>query len=236
MRATAARPVPLICALTLALAFLPFGPAHLAEAQADGARPLPAEGGPLEPGRYRTLVVGPELSFEVGDSWRLVQPVAGPLVVLERVDIPAAVMTITRFDGDAFADSCDPTSLTFVEPSAERLIDIIAGDPRLSSAMPAATQVDGLPAISIDVSTPPLEDCSLPFLLIWALQMEGGEFVQVPGQQARFIALDVGSDVIVVAIETFVEEPFGFFGAAASAVVDSLRFGTAADEPPASDA
>jgi hypothetical protein len=178
--------------------------------------------------------VGPELSFEVGDSWRLASPLDGPIVVLERVDIPGGVLTITRFDGDAYADSCDPTSLTWVAPSATRLIEIIAGDPRLAADEPEATEVGGFRGLRLDVSTPPLEGCSLPFLLIWALQMEGGEFVQAPGQQARFIALDVGADVLVMAIETLQEDPFGFFASEAMRVVDSLRIRPLAAGPEAS--
>ena len=212
----------------VALALAPMGPAA---AQPDEARALPAAAGPLEPGRYHTFALGPGLSFEVGDSWRQVTPVAGPIVVLERVDIPGGVLTITRFDGDAFADACDPSSLTWVEPSAERLIDIIAGEPRLSTGEPQVIDVGGLAALSLEVSTPPLEGCALPYLLLWALPFEGGEFVQVPGQQARFIALDAGPDTLVVAVETLIAEPFGFFDSAAMEVVESLRVEGAGASP-----
>lgn len=214
---------------------LSVGVAGSATAQPDEVRELPAVGGPLEPGRYHTSALGPGLSFEVGDSWRLITPLAGPIVVLERVDIPGGVLTITRFDGDTFADPCDPTSLTWVEPSAERLIEIIAGEPRLAVGERQALDVSGLPAHSLDVSTPPLEGCQLPYLLLWALQIEGGEFIQLPGQQARFIAVDVGSDVVVVAIETFIAEPFGFFASAGMDIVDSLRLEVAGSASPTPD-
>ncbi|CAN5600170.1 hypothetical protein BH24CHL9_BH24CHL9_09610 [soil metagenome] len=229
-------PVWLVGSFIVAVMTLALGPTHHAFAQDDDSQELPAAGGPLEPGRYRAAVVGPGLSFEVGDSWRLVAPLDGPIVVLERVDIPGGVLTITRFDGDTFADSCDPTSLTWVEPSAERLIDIIAGDPRLSAGEPAAIEVGGFPAISLEVLTPPLERCGVPYLLIWALPFQGGEFIQLPGQQARFIVLAVGPDVLVVAIETFIEEPFGFFASAAMEIVASLRIDEAQASPPRVDA
>jgi hypothetical protein len=220
-----------VASLLLALGTLVIAPAGPAAGQ-PAARELPDVGGPLEPGRYHTTALGPRLSFEVGDSWRLVTPVAGPIVVLERVDVPDGVLTITRFDGDVFTDPCDPSSLTWVEPSAERLMEIIAGEPRLSAGEPLAVDVGGLPALDLEVSTPPLEDCRLHYLLLWALPFDGGEFVQVPGQQARIIALDVGPDVLVVAVETLVEEPFGFFASAAMAVVGSLRIDAAGASPP----
>ena len=39
--------------------------------------------------------------------------------------------------------------------------------------------------------------------------MEDGEFVQVGGQQSRFVIIDVEGDVIVIAIESFPGVPFG---------------------------
>ena len=52
-------------------------------------------------------------------------------------------------------------------------------------------------------------------------------FVQVADQQARFIALDVDGDVIVIAIEAFPGVPFGGFLEASMDVVQSMRFGPA---------
>ena len=80
---------------------------------------------PLEPGRHSWSDLGVELSLEVDAGWTMAPPLDGPLIVLEREDMPGGVLSLTRFDGDAFADPCDPTSLTWVEPSAQRLIEII---------------------------------------------------------------------------------------------------------------
>jgi hypothetical protein len=184
---------------------------------------------PLEPGRHSWSDLGVELSLEVDAGWTMAPPLDGPLIVLEREDMPGGVLSLTRFDGDAFADPCDPTSLTWVEPSAQRLIEIIGGNPFLAADRPEPIEIDGYSGLSLDATTPPYtaEECHLALLLLWAIPMKDGEFVQIPGQGSRFIVLDVGEDTIVAAIETLPGAEFEPFAEAAMEVVESITFGPA---------
>ncbi len=162
---------------------------------------------------------------------------SGPIFTLERHDQPGTVLSITRFDGDAFLDSCDPTSLSRVEPTVPRLVEIIAGNPYLNPGPPAIIEVDGYQGLRLDVATPAYTECSLPDLLIWALPIaEGGEFVQVADQQSRFIVLDVDGAVIVIAIESFPGVPFGGLLDASMELVDSMRIEPGEYVPPTTPA
>jgi hypothetical protein len=161
----------------------------------------------------------------------------GPIFTLELRDEPGTVLSVTRFDGDVFLDSCDPSSMTTVEASVPRLVEVIAGNPYLNASTPRQVEVDGYKGVSLDVATPAYQECDLPWLLIWALPIgDGGEFVQVADQQSRFIILDVEGDVIVVAIESFPGVPFGGLLETSLEVVGSMRIQLGAYEPPAAPA
>ena len=205
--------------LLLVLLTLPLS----ALAQDAAADELPPAGTLLEPGRYRSSAVGPEIEFRVGEGWLSSGPAQGPIFSLERLDPPGTVLSVTRFDGAAFDDSCDPGSLTNVEITVPRLVEIVAGNPFLNPAPAQVIEVDGYRGLALDVATPPFDECSLPYLLIWALSMEDGEFVQVAGQQSRFIVLDIDGDVIVIAIELFPGVPFGSLLDASMELVSSMR-------------
>ena len=192
-------------------------------AQESDADVLPVPGTELEPGRYASDALGPTIEFRLEDGWRVGVGSDAPIFTLELVEQPGTVVTVTRFDGEAFVDSCDPTSLTQVEPTVQRLTEIIAGNPFLVAGPPEAVDVDGYGGISLDVATPVVEACSLSLLLVWALPMEDGEFVQVPGQQSRFIIVDVEGEVVVIAIESFPGVPFGGLLEAAMDLVASMR-------------
>ena len=202
------------------------------------AEALPAPGTALAAGRYVSSVVGPTIAFRVGDGWVVGPGGDGPIFTLERADQPGTVFTVTRFDGDVFLDSCDPSSLSVVEATVPRLAEVIGGDPYLNPGPPRVTQVDGYDGIELDVATPAYEECDLPYLLVWALPIgDGGEFVQVADQQSRFIIVDVEGDVIVIAVESFPGVPFGGFLDAAMELIDSMRIEPAppsASPPPAS--
>ena len=193
-------------------------------AQDAESEPLPEPGTALAAGRYMSRAVGPTIDFRVDDGWLVGPAASGPIFTLERSDQPGTVLSVTRFDGDVFLDSCDSTSLSQVEASVPRLLEIIAGNPYLNPGPPAAADVDGYEGLWMDVATPAYDECDLPWLLIWALPIEeGGEFVQVADQQSRFIALDVDGDVIVIAIESFPGVPFGGLLEASLELVDSMR-------------
>lgn len=222
------RRIPLI---TLALAGLLLLPA-LAMAQDSGTDALPDGGELLAPGRYADTSVGPTIEFRVSDGWRVGDRVDGPLFSLELVDVPGSVLSITRYDGDVFVDSCDPTSLTSVDASVRRLAEVIGANPLLNVAPPATTEVDGRPGVQLDVAVPALRtECRARFPLLWAVpDLENGQFIQVPEQQSRFILLDVDGAVIVIAIETFPGVPFGPMLDASMALVDSIRFSAGAPD------
>jgi hypothetical protein len=161
----------------------------------------------------------------------------GPIFTLEYIGAPGSVLSFTRFDGETFLDSCDPTSMTIVEPSVPRLAEIIAGNPYLNPGAPKAVDIDGFSGLSLDVGVPTYAECSLPYVLVWAIPVgEGGEFVQMANQQSRFIMLDVEGDVIVIAIEAFPGVPFGGFLDAATELVDSIRITPGEYIPPAATA
>jgi len=193
-------------------------------AQDLAAEPLPEPGTALAPGRYASSVVGPTIDFRVEDGWLVGPTASGPIFTLERSEQPGTVLSVTRFDGDVFLDSCDPTSLSRVEATVPRLVEVIAGNPYLNPGTPALIEVDGYQGLSLDVATPAYGECSLPYLLIWALPIaEGGEFVQVADQQSRFVVLDVDEEVIVIAIESFPGVPFGGLLDASMGLLDSMR-------------
>jgi hypothetical protein len=205
--------------------------------QDEVAEPLPGPGTQLAAGRYASAAVGPLIDFRADDGWTVGPPATGPIFTLERTDQPGAVLTVTRFDGDVFLDSCDPSSLAVVEATVARLAEVIAGHPFLNPGPPAATDVDGFRGISLDVATPAYTECRLPYLLIWALPIgDGGEFVQVANQQARFLIIDVEDTVVVIAIEAMPGVPFGGFLEASMGLVDSMRIEPGTYEPPAGPA
>ena len=196
----------------------------VAAAQDTAPEPLPEPGTPLQPGRYVSDAVGPVIDFRVGDGWLVGPGGDGPIFTLERTDPPGSVVSFTRFDGETFLDSCDASSMSTVEPSVGRLAEIIAGNPYLNAAPPAAIEVDGRAGLALDVGVPAYSECRLPFLLVWAVPIgDGGEFVQVANQQSRFILLDVEGDVIVIAIESFPGVPFGGLLQRSLEVVESMR-------------
>jgi hypothetical protein len=195
-----------------------------AAAQDAAADPLPEPGTILEPGRYTSSIVGPAIDFRVDEGWIVGPSGDGPIFTLEFVEAPGTVLSFTRFDGEAFLDSCDPTSMTVVEPSVHRLAEIIGGNPYLNPGVPHIVEVDGYSGLSLDIGVPAYTECALPYLLVWALPMAGGgEFVQMADQQSRFVLLDVDGDVIVVAIESFPGVPFAGLLEASLELVETMR-------------
>jgi hypothetical protein len=184
---------------------------------------LPAPGEPLGAGRYSTEIVGPTISFDGGQGWLVGPTGPGPIFTLVREDEPGTVVSVTRFDGAVFVDSCDPTSLSEVEATSPRLMAVIAGNPFLNPGAPVEVEVDGRDAWQLDVATPEYAECPLEFLLLFALPIaEGGEFIQVADQQSRFIAVDIGDTVVVIAIESLPGVPFGELLEASMELVASM--------------
>ena len=208
-----------------------------ASAQDAEADVLPDAGTILESGRYVSDLVGPEIEFNAGDDWIVGPSGDGPIFTLEYIGAPGSVLSFTRFDGETFLDSCDPTSMTIVEPSVARLAEILAGNPYLNPGAPSLVEVDGFSGLSLDIGVPAYAECALPYVLIWAIPVgEGGEFVQMANQQSRFLILDVDGDVIVIAIEAFPGVPFGGFLDAASELVETIRITPGAYVPPEPEA
>lgn len=213
-------PTALTILALIPLAALPAGTL----AQDPLPQPLPATGEDVAAGDYFSEAIGPTIELRLGEGWRVGPGGEGPIVTLERTDVPGSVLSITRFDGDTFVDSCDTTSLTTTEATVERLVEIIAGNPFLAAAPARPTTVDGHEGLLLDVATPPVQECAVGFLLLFAVpDVDGGEFVQVPGQQSRFILLDVAGDVVVIAIETFPGVPFGSLLDVSTELVASMR-------------
>ncbi len=194
---------------------------------------LPEAGAILESGRYSSDFVGPIIEFEADDMWIVGPSGNGPIFTLEYIGAPGSVLSFTRFDGEAFLDSCDPSSMTIVEPSVSRLAEILAGNPYLNPGVPDVIDVDGFSGLSLDIGVPTYAECNLPYVLIWAIPVtDGGEFLQMANQQSRFLILDVDGDVIVIAIEAFPGVPFGGFLDAASELVETIRITPGEYVPP----
>lgn len=222
-------------AIGLATAMLLPGTGSAQDALAD---PLPEPGTTLEPGRYVSDFAGPTIDFRADDGWLVGPSGDGPIFTLEYVAAPGTVLSVTRFDGETFLDSCDPTSMTVVEPDVPRLTEIISGNPYLNAGPPKVVEIDGHTGLQLDVGVPRYDptECALPYVLIWAIPIgEGGEFVQVADQQSRFLILDVGGDVIVVAIESFPGVPFGGFLEASMELVESMNIEPGEYVPPEPD-
>ena len=207
----------------LATALLLPGAAVAQDAAPD---PLPEPGTILEPGRYVTRAVGPVIDFRVDEGWIAGPSGNGPIFTLEFLEAPGTVLSVTRFDGETFLDSCDPTSMTTVEATVPRLAEIIVGNPFLNAGPPDVIEIDGHTGLWFDVGVPRYDasECSLPYLLLWAIPVgDGGEFVQVGDQQSRFLILDIGGDVIIVAIESFPGVPFGGLLEASMKLVETMN-------------
>jgi hypothetical protein len=211
-------------ALLAGAAVLAASPAAAQDAAPD---PLPQPGTILEPGRYVSRTVGPALDFRVDTGWIVGPGGDGPIFTLEYMQSPGTVLSVTRFDGETFLDTCDPTSMSLVEATVPRLAEIVAGNPFLNAGPPDVIEVDGHSGLWFDIGVPAYEpnECSLPYLLLWAIPVGagGGEFVQYPDQQSRFILLDVGGDVIVIAIESFPGVPFGGLLEASMELVETMN-------------
>ena len=202
-------------------------------AQDTAADELPEAGSILDSGRYTSDFVGPDIEFSAGEDWLVGPSGDGPIFTLEYIGAPGSVLSFTRFDGETFLDSCDPSSMTIVEPTVARLAEIVAGNPYLNPGVPQLADVDGFTGLSLDVGVPAYAECALPYVLIWAIPVgEGGEFVQMANQQSRFLFLDVEGDVIVIAIETFPGVPFGGFLDAASELIETVRITPGEYVPP----
>lgn len=209
-----------LAALVTGLLLLPAG----AIAQDTQADELPDTGTVLQSGRYVNDFVGPAIEFEADETWVVGPSGDGPIFTLEYIGAPGSVLSFTRFDGETFLDSCDPTSMTMVQPSVPRLAEILAGNPYLNPGAPSVVEVGGFSGLQLDIGVPTYVECGLPYVLIWAIPVgEGGEFVQMANQQSRFVILDVDGDVIVAAIESFPGVPFGGFLDAAGELLETVR-------------
>lgn len=214
--------------LLAGLLLVPLG----AAAQDTEADALPEVGTTLETGRYVSDFVGPAIEFEADEEWLVGPSGDGPIFTLEYIGAPGSVVSFTRFDGETFLDSCDPSSMTIVEPDVARLAEILAGNPYLNPGAPSLVEVDGFTGLSLDIGVPAYAECALPYVLVWAIPVgEGGEFVQMANQQSRFLMLDVEGDVIVIAIESFPGVPFGGFLDAATELVETIRITPGAYTP-----
>lgn len=217
----------LVVAVAVALAL----PAA-ASAQDASAEELPPLGTPLEPGRYQSSAVGPTIEFRVEDGWVVGPGGDGPIFTLQLASQPGTYLTVTRFDGAAYVDSCDPTSLTEVETTVPRLTEIVAGNPFLNPGPPEPIEVDGYRGLSLDIGVPIFDQCPPGYLLIWELPMPDGSFIQYADQQSRFIILDVDGDVVVVSIESFPGVPFGSLLERSMELVRSMRIEPGEYVPP----
>ncbi len=211
-----------------------------AAAQDDDAIRLGQSPGPLAPGTYSDDSLGPLVRFSVGDGWEMSgEPLVDIGFELASTDDFGAIMTITQFDGTVLAEPTDangcpsfPDQTVSGEASVDAFVENLAGNPLLTTDDPVEVEIAGYRGLQADVTATVPAGCDLGAVFLWSLpetsmRMSGGG-------QARFIALDVDGEVVVMFIESFTPEAdYPAFLDKAMAVVETLAItpsSTAADE------
>jgi hypothetical protein len=222
-RRTAARSIAVAGLLTLALG----GVADAQSPRASGhPASIPAEGGPLVPGTYRSTAVG-DTTFEVADGgWIGTYDVDGAGFGLVRDGVPGT-LDITLFVGDVFAPECGEDGMrapVSIDPTPEALmrhIQASAGVTTVSASTPVT--VGGLDGLMTDITTAEVADCPGPSLA-WLVPVLGRFFV-LPGSVTRIIALDGGDRTVVIIADAPTTDAEAFLGFA-QPVIDSMAFGS----------
>jgi hypothetical protein len=195
---------------------------------------LPEEGGLLEPGTYGSWALGPLVTFTVPDGWatRAADVPGLGWEVFQLVGGAPAALSMTPFTGEVFQDPCLTTSDDTLEIDAtpEGLLGELAANPNLVTGEPSEVEVAGFPGLQLDVATQELMVCDPPVTALWSIPGRGLYMLET-GQEARFIALDVDDQVLVLSIESFPGADFDTFLENAQAVVDTIEIDTAAVAP-----
>jgi hypothetical protein len=191
---------------------------------------LASEPGPLPAGTYVDTSTGPSVVFTVGDGWEMSgEPLEEVGTELQPGDMPAWI-TLTTFDGAVFASPCLPfekfdaldDDAVAIDHTADAFISHLASHPLLTTSEPEPLVVAGFDAISIDISEV-TSTCAEPeWALLWALPGVQ-EFHLTAGERARFIALDVEGEVVVLAFEALPDTDLDVFLDLATGLVDTLE-------------
>lgn len=178
------------------------------------SEPQPITGATLElaAGTWADSSSGPTIEFTVEDGWFVdAPPLQDVGIALAHSDFVGAYMTITRFDGGVFPEACatEENAAEFyaaagptIETSAESLASHLSEHPYLEMSASAPIEVDGRSGVVLDVRSDIAADCDPPWAWLWRLPVVL-EFHLADDEDARFIALDVGDGVVVIAMEAF---------------------------------
>jgi hypothetical protein len=197
-------------------------------------RELPAEPGPLEPGRYETSVFEVPLSFELPASWSLLAPERGRSFVFE---LPQGDLreesVFVAFMMPVRVASSDPDAIDeFVLPPDDWAA-WYQSHPRIDAEGPERATVGGVSAVRIDNAVRNPYDhpaCPVPCVFVYTT----GDFnaFAVESQKSRDYVLDVDGETVIVSILA-PKDRFDELVGEGESIVQSIRFGE--DAQPESD-
>ncbi len=163
----------------------------------------------LEPGRYRTTLMTPRLSFEVGDGWLQIAEYE-PLLLLSRAALFGTQADFLNF-------------VTFPDTGPEPVIDAIRSVAALTAGAARPVTVGGIDGVefSADVAVPgggAVEVFAFPNNVLYnRVPLDPPRFAD--GDRARFTILEVGDDTVVVLAGTAAVLDYEAFIAEADAVL-----------------
>jgi len=189
---------------------------------------LPVDSAPLAAGHYSSGVFGPALTFDLaGDGWRGDETPGQFLELSRQMGDSSGVLSVSLFDGTVATDPCLPVVDGQVDLTAAAFTTWFTGLASMSSTT-TPTTFAGDSATQVDATV--LADAcpNSPFLMLW----DG--FRLYPSEAMRMIAIDQGSQVIVITAETVQSTDLPDFLDAAQPVIDSMVFAAAGPGGPAS--
>jgi hypothetical protein len=231
---TAGRQVSLSATTTTA------GGATGTTAAAEG-RPLPA-GGPLEPGRYRTMVFAPAASFRVGPGWEVPVAESSASFTLGRDIDPTApedgnYLAFLRVE-EVFTtplltdDQLRGDQRRYLRPVPTDLMRWLRRHRYLEMSTPAKVRVGGLAGSRFDLrvkDVPDRPDTCLdlnPRQCVALFPFPGSHdvWLEVEGPPSRTYVLDPGGPPLVISVGAPAAKRAAFLAQAAE-LLETVRFG-----------
>jgi hypothetical protein len=174
------------------------------------------------------------VTFTIGDGWAARAPDIQGLgwEVVRLVGSGPAVLSMTPFTGEVFADPCLATSEETIQVDAtpEGLIGELAVNPSLFAGEPSDVEIAGFPGLQLDVATQQPMACDSLVTALWSIP-DRGLFMLQDGEEARFMPIDVHGQVLVLVAEAFPGADFETFLDNANEVIETIEIDTMAVPP-----
>jgi CHRD domain/S-layer homology domain len=156
--------------------------------------------GPLQPATYTHTGFESVLTFTTTTPWVALKKVYGGFALFHPDDLGEIVGL--QYTG-AYTDPCDLESIDMADLRAQDLADWLVNRPYLVADSARAVSYGGVDGFAVDIydSTGP---CDAGFAMIFG--QGGGEFGDwrmVPGEAARVVMLDVGSETIIFIADAY---------------------------------